>query len=214
MKHGLGIMLLLWPLALLAEQTVVVSDVLPINVREGAGTGFAIVAAVKSGQRLTVLDSKPGYYKVRTPKGNVGWVLARFVQDEPVARELLAIAQQQRDAALQQAAEQSAQLQALSQRHEQAQTELDDTRAREASLQLELSQLRELAQEPLALQRRNDELEQALSGLRKQHQGLQDQTEQRGALRSHMLLGAGLLLVGLLLGLIIPLLRPRTSSWS
>ena len=67
-----------------AETTVVVTaDTL--NVRAGPGTSYKVVAQVKRGTVLTVLErSQLGdWLKVRTPAQIVGWVSARYVAPGP-----------------------------------------------------------------------------------------------------------------------------------
>lgn len=197
-----------------AAKTVVVSDQLPINVRSGVGTGHGIIGAAHSGERLEVLGEEPGYYKVRTPRGKEGWVLARFVQDEPVARDQLEALQTQRDSAVQ-AREQAEQgLEALRSEHAALLEAHEQLLSEAQTLRQQLNEVSTAAASTLEIQQRNTELEQALGDAQVQGEALRDDLNSRELRRSNMLLGAGILLAGLLIGLIIPLLRPRrTSSW-
>lgn len=83
----LFLLLLLSPA--MAQETVIVSDHLPINVRGGPGSPHPVIAEVRSGDALLVLERQPGYLKIRSPNGKEGWVLSRFVQDQPVAQQRL-----------------------------------------------------------------------------------------------------------------------------
>lgn len=211
MKLWLGL-LLLWPVSVLAAETVVVKDVLPINVRSGPGTSFSIVAAVKSGQKLTVLEKKSGYYKVRTPKSNEGWVLARFVQSGPVAQEQLKAVSVERDNAVEK-------LKAVEQEFTQLRQRYDDLNARFARLQSTVGAapaaevLPQKASAPSATP-----TPMPISQMAAPEADFIVASPSTGAgaypdlLKRSMLLGAGLLLAGILLGLIIPLLRPRKRS--
>lgn len=194
--------------------TVVVSDYLPINVRKGPGPRDSIIAAVKSGDRLEVLGRQPGYLKVRTPKGNVGWVLARFVQDEPVARDRLAAAEQQRDAAEVALAAVQEEAATLRQRNTELSEAQDMLQARVAELESELERISEAAGSTLEIQSRNDALKQKVRKMEEQSAALRLEIDAQDVRRSSLILGAGILVVGLLLGLILPLLRPRRSGWS
>lgn len=208
------VLLLILPLCAAASETVVVSDQLPINVRSGVGTGHAIIGAAHSGERLEVLGQEPGYYKVRTPRGKEGWVLARFVQKEPVARARLDAAQTERDKAVAaaEAAEQA--LQTLEAEHAALSAAHEQLQAEAVNLRQELQEISSAAASTLEIRARNKDLQQTLADAEAQGQALQGELSARESRRSNMLLGAGILLAGILLGLIVPLLRPRrTSNW-
>ncbi len=199
--------------ALAAAETAIVSDHLPINVR-GPGPEDRIIAAVRSGERLVVLERQPGYLRVRTPKGDEGWVLSRFTQTEPVARERLAAAEQARDAALARSRELSARLSELQAAHEGLQGTHGELQARSESLGAELARVRAAAASTLEIQQANEQLQRELLDMDEAMQALQLDAQTQDSRRASLILGAGILLAGLLLGLIIPFLRPRRSGWS
>ena len=208
------LILLTLPIVASAAQSVVVSDKLPINVRSGVGTGHGIIGAAHSGERLIVLDEQPGYYKVRTPRGKEGWVLARFVQQQPVARERLEAMQSERDAAVTARDQAMIELGQLRDAHEALRSDHQALQDEVEALRQQRDEIAHAAASTLEIQQRNGELEQALADARSQGEDLREDISSRRLRRSNMLLGAGILLCGLLLGLIFPLLRPRrTSSW-
>lgn len=208
------LILLTLPFVASAAQTVVVSDQLPINVRSGVGTGHGIIGAAHSGERLLVLEEQPGYYKVRTPRGKEGWVLARFVQQQPVARERLEAMQAERDAAIAARDQAVTELEQLRSAHDALRSEHQALKDEAGALRQQRDEIASAAASTLEIQQRNAELEQTLADVRNQGENLREDITSRRLRRSNMLLGAGILLCGLLLGLIFPLLRPRrTSSW-
>lgn len=208
------LILLVLPFVVSAADTVVVSDKLPINVRSGVGTGHGIIGAAHSGERLQVLEQQPGYYKVRTPRGKEGWVLARFVQQQPVAREQLETLQAERDAAIATRDQAQAEIEQLRDKHEGLRASYQALQDEADALRQQRDEIASAAASTLQIQQRNTELEQALVDAQSQGQSLREDLTSRRLRRSNMLLGAGILLSGLLLGLIIPLLRPRrTSGW-
>jgi SH3 domain protein len=75
-------------------QTRYVSDRLEVTLRTGTSTQHSIVRMLPSGTRLEVLETEPasGYARVRTADGVEGWVLSRYLMDQPAAREQLAAA--------------------------------------------------------------------------------------------------------------------------
>ena len=68
-----------------------VSDQFEITLRSGPSTSNAIQLMVDSGTRLEVLerDAESGYSRVQTQGGTEGWVLTRYLMNEPSAREQL-----------------------------------------------------------------------------------------------------------------------------
>ena len=74
-----------------AQTTRYVSDELEITMRNGQGLDFGIRKMLKSGTELAVLENDPsGYSKVRTNDGVEGWVLSRYLVNNPSARDQLA----------------------------------------------------------------------------------------------------------------------------
>lgn len=51
-----------------------------VNVRSGTGTNFDIVAKVKKGSKMIILDEKNGWYRVKLEDGKLAWV-ANYVVD-------------------------------------------------------------------------------------------------------------------------------------
>ena len=68
-----------------------VSDEFEITLRSGPSTSNAIELMLNSGTELEVLerDAESGYSRVRTGGGTEGWVLTRYLMNEPARRETL-----------------------------------------------------------------------------------------------------------------------------
>jgi len=54
-----------------------------IAIRRGQGTEYKIVAMVKDGVKVEVIEESEFYKKVRTSTGREGWVLSRFLSPNP-----------------------------------------------------------------------------------------------------------------------------------
>ncbi len=65
-----------------AAETVYVKGVMKITMRTGPGRDHKIIAMIKSGDSLEMLDSKNGWSHVKTFSGKEGWVLTRFITDK------------------------------------------------------------------------------------------------------------------------------------
>ena len=50
-----------------------------LNVRKSASTKSSIVVKVKKGATVTILDSKSGWYKIKTSNNKTGWVSSKYI---------------------------------------------------------------------------------------------------------------------------------------
>ena len=73
-----GILLLLLSTPILAE-TMYVSDVLKLTVRAGKGQDYKIISVIQSGQTVDVLQPEDKWALVRLNDGKEGWVLTRYL---------------------------------------------------------------------------------------------------------------------------------------
>lgn len=78
-----------------AEEYAYVNDVIYINLRSGPGPQDPTLSVIPSGTRLQMLerDVDKGISRVRLDTGEEGWVLNRFLREDPIARDRLAAAQ-------------------------------------------------------------------------------------------------------------------------
>ncbi|HXH03832.1 MAG TPA: TIGR04211 family SH3 domain-containing protein [Candidatus Competibacteraceae bacterium] len=216
MKKLLFLGLLLAPLLVQAQNaTRYISDNLEVPMRAGTSTRFKIVKMLTSGTPVEVLqtNAEEGYSLVRTG-GVQGWVLTRYLMDTPSARDSLASAQaavaplQQENDGLRQSIEQlKAEKQALETR--QNQLVADNQR-----LSQELAQIRKAAANAIAIDTQNKQLQERTVDLESQLQMLQQENQvlRDSSAQARFLTGAGVLFGGILLGLILPRLRPQKRS--
>ena len=199
--------------AAVAAESVYVSDQLEITLRTGPGVKNKIIAMLNSGDKLEVLQKNPeGYTEVRTATGKTGWVLQRYLMSAPAARTRL----EEIEAREQQVAAQQAEIEQLRNDLALSRTESGSVQQQNAALQTELKQVRKVAADTLAINEKNSELEAALekaeaqqTSLRLDNERLRSNTEQAWFVR-----GAGVILLGMLLGLLIPKLRfKKKRKW-
>lgn len=107
MRKRFSLLLLLLSLTgAAAAETIYVNDQLRLGVRPEPGKGSTL-EVVLTGTPLQVLEREGNYIKVRTEKGNEGWVAKIYTSEElPAAQQLAALreefeAQQQQLAGLQ-----------------------------------------------------------------------------------------------------------------
>jgi len=200
-----------------AETTRYVSDELEITMRNGQGVKFAIRKMLSSGTKLDVVETDPsGYSKVRTETGTEGWVLTRYLDNQPSSRNRLAASEQKAANLELEIAQYKTEIEALSSQNNDTGSQnltLTETSQR---LSKELDDLRRTASNAMALDTENHLLKEQLQETDHQTQlliiensGLKDNNA-----KTWFLVGAAVLIAGLLLGLIIPRLRfQKKSSW-
>ena len=76
-----GILLFLLSTPILAE-TMYVSDVLKLTVRTGKGQDYKIISVIQSGQTVEVLQPEGKWAFVRLHDGKEGWVLTRYLTNK------------------------------------------------------------------------------------------------------------------------------------
>lgn len=184
-------------------ETGYATDALPVPIRRGTSTEHKILRMVPSGTPLQILetDDAEGYSKVKTPEGTVGWILTRYLMDQPPPRQLAAQLQSQVD-----------NLEEKNKVLKEKADALDTTSASLTRCSEELSEIQHTAAQTLSIERENRSLQQEAAQAREQADYFQQEnTSLRDeSKRNWFLTGAGVGLGGVILGLIMPsLLRRR-----
>jgi SH3 domain protein len=216
----ISILFILSSVAAAQARTVWVDDQLYLPVRAGAGTQYRIIEnAVPSGTPLELIETTDsGYTRVRTPKGNEGWVSSQYLSDTPIAKDKLKRANQQLEQAQNELAQTREQLASVTKERDSLASSESSLSDRSASLQEELKRIKSIAADSINLNRRNRELREENQKIRNDLEVLTAENERLEASKESdfMLLGAGLVLGGVLLALILPMLKPtrKTDNWA
>lgn len=184
-------------------ETGYATDALPVPIRRGTSTEHKILRMVPSGTPLQILetDDAEGYSKVKTPEGIVGWILTRYLMDQPPPRQLAAQLQSQVD-----------NLEEKNKVLKEKADALDTTSASLTRCSEELSEIQHTAAQTLSIERENRSLQQEAAQAREQADYFQQENAslRDESKRNWFLTGAGVGLGGVILGLIMPsLLRRR-----
>lgn len=201
-----------------AQTTRYVTDQLEVDMRSGQSTQHRIVSMLRSGTSVQVLeeDKDSGWSRVRTSQGE-GWILTRFLDNQPSARERLARAEQ--ELARQQAtvAELREQQRDTNAGNTSLSRQVEELTRSNQTQEQELTRIRRASANALALDEENRTLKERLSRLERDYQMLEQQAEalRDSSDRDWFMVGAGVLLLGGLIGLILPKIRwKRKSAWN
>jgi len=173
---------------------------------------------LSSGARVMVLeeDTQTGYSRVSLDDGSEVWILTRFLMTEPAARAQLAEAQEKFTRERDNARELASQLETVT----QTSGEIEKSRSALATdkklLQTELAQIKQAAANTLAIKERNQSLDKQLQAVsmdldaaEQRNRALKERSE-----RDWFIAGAGVLLGGIIIGLVIPKIRwKRRRGW-
>ena len=212
------LVLLLGLVTTATAETRYVSDRLDIQMRTGKGTKFRILRMLPSGTALEVLeiDKETGYTRVRAPGGVEGWVLTRVLMKGQAARDKLADAEKRLASLELENRKLSSSFHTLKTEKGSADQELGKFDRENRKLSQELDNIRRTASSSLAIDAENRELksrivayERQVQSLQQENSGLKDRTA-----RDWFMVGAGVVVLGMIIGLIIPRIRWRKkSSW-
>ena len=208
--------LLLGTLSTAFAQSAWVTDEFEITLRTGPSTSNAIRLSLSSGSRLEILeeDGEAGYTRVRTAGGTEGWVLTRYLMNEPSAREQLTDLTNQLSSASDEGASLATQLNAIRGEYREAEQQIGRLEREKEVLQGELDEIRRTAANVLAIDSQNDELQEKLTNAGIEIDRLNEEVRALTgqSTRSWFITGAAVLVGGIILGLILPRLRWQRRS--
>ncbi len=203
----------------LAEDYRWVSDVLYVPLRGGKGNQYRILdKGLKSGTRLTVLSEDGEWTEVRTASGEVGFMRSQFLVKTPTAALKVSAAEAQLSKIQKEYSELKQQLGDARSSGSELSQELQAANSRADQLQAELDELKRISANAVSLNQRHQQLmhdhqimQTDMDILKAEKERLQDD-----ARNTFFLYGAGAVLLGVIITLIVPTLRRRKrySEWA
>ncbi len=202
----------------LAVEKRYVKDELWLPLRTGPGQEYRIIKSLQSGEHLIFIEQPEDsdYTKVKTDKGDEGFVLTRFLDDEPVAKEKLILAQRELESVREQLQQAEQQRDDLQQQLSSTSNSSESLQQQNTELQQELNRITAISDNALALDEkakkltlRNQDLEIQVEALTAENAQLRDDNRY-----TYLIYGGGLVVIGIFAGLVLPALRSkRSSSW-
>ncbi len=218
MKPALLFILLLVICGGLHAESRYVTDQFKITMRSGASTSHKILHMLPSGSKVDVVrsDAGSGYTQVRV-SGELGYVLSRHLMKNPSARAQLA-GMQARLRELQEAPGQlSSKLTALQREHDALQIAHAELREIKQQLERELEGIRRTSADAVRINNERNELRKNVASMTRERENLKQENRDLAnqSTQQWFLIGAGVIIIGIIIGLILPHLRfqRRKSSW-
>ncbi len=180
-------------------QTQYVTENLSTYLRKGPGDQFKISGAIQAGEKVTLIDKKERYSLVRDSKNREAWILNSELTSTPSSKELTP---------------------QLQQKVQELTTKLNsidkDWQQRTAEMQRRTQQADQQSNELLE---QNAQLKRELDILKNKNRDLEaiQDASSREIMIQYFIYGGSVLGVGLLLGLLIPVLLPRrkrNNGWA
>lgn len=191
-----------------AQQKMYVTDKLQVTVRSGPSIENKVIYVARTGEVVTILEgpNREGWAKVRVA-GKEGWMMARYLQEKMPAALRLKVLDPQNKNLLQR-------LEELTRTKEELQQQLLQTRQKLEAVEDAYQRLQKEAAGTLKLKAEHAKLKKAYAEKSRRVQELTTEVESLrfGNNLKWFLAGAGVLVVGWLMGLAFGRRRRRSST--
>ena len=169
-----------------------IADEISVTLREKPSNEAGSLGQLRSGMRVALLESlgADSFARIRTTDGREGWITARFLSDQPAAKDQLL----------------------------QARKDVDEAHAQVQKLQRDLDSAQQQlakARPALELAADNDRLRADIAQRERAVSELEHRYDAEKARRDTLMTGAALVGGGVILGLLLPLLGRgrKRSAW-
>jgi len=199
--------------------TKYVGDHLIITLRSGQGNQHKIIKTITTGTKLEIIEEFPdtGYAHVTLDDGTEGWVRTQYLSDAPVAKLLLDRLQKRYDKLKGQAGSSIDELKSLKAEFANLSKEYKKLEKDHKAATERMTRINQVAAKPILLDKENRELKEKnvtltneMQLVSQENQILKDRSD-----RDWFIAGGGVMVMGILLGLLLPKLRGgKKSSWS
>ena len=168
-------------------ETVYVGGVMKITMRTGPGTKHKVLSMVSTGDSLEIIENGRDWTQVRNTDGKEGWVLTRFItRDVPMERQVDALEKKNKD------------LTVVLEKIRAENRDVEATQEKLAVIEDAYNRLKKKSADFLALEATHEEMTQAFTQQKDRILTLENRLSQEDI--KWFLSGAGLLVVGIILG--------------
>lgn len=205
--------------SLLYAKTMYIGDTFYATLRSGQGTQFQIKKSLKTGTKVDVLktDDQSGYSLVQGPDGTQGWIITRYLSGQPVAADRLVKVSAELQDARSSVQDLRKQLNQVSGEKQKLADENKTLQGKLDKVSQQLDHIKSVSQDALNLDKRNSQLQETNQKLHNQVEILAAENDRLKGKResNYMMIGGGLVILGVLIAVLIPWLKPtrKTDSW-
>ena len=219
MKHVTALLLLICCISTAQAETGYVTDSFKVTLRSGESSSHKILRMLPSGTAIEIVSANPesGYSFVRTQGGAEGYILTRQLLKQPTARLQLDEMKAKVEALQRAPGELQKELQELQEKHNKLSKDHKALTQTKNKLEKDLNSIRRTAANAVRISNERNELSKQVATLtrnveelKQENKDLSNQTAQ-----DWFLIGAAVIIGGIIIGLILPHLRfqRRKSSW-
>jgi len=179
-------------------ETMYVSNIIKITLRTGPGTDHRVVKMLESGQKVEIIYQEADWSQVRLEDGDKGWLLTRFVSAEKPSSVLLKSLQNNHDLLLKK----------TKNIREENKNFTKENNSLAAELTASQKELKKITDKYSSLKKESADFISLKSNYEKARKNLSEQTEKVAVMEKQLvnkniilfLLGAGILLIGFIVG--------------
>lgn len=199
-----------------ATAALYVTDQLEITLRSGAGLDYKILRMLPSGTSLETLEDKEGWSRVRTPKGDEGWVITRYLTSEPPKGPRLEAALRELEAQRAETARQKTELEAARADRDRNGAEARQLQGRLEAVEKELQSWKRVNADVMALKERAETLQVSQEGSQAEMDRLRTDNQSLKARETFYWFFSGVvvLLLGWVLGYVYASSRQKAKASS
>lgn len=189
-----------------------VIDTLRVPIRSGPSNAHRVIKVLKSGTRLKVTSKgdNEDFVQVKTPDSLEGWIRSRYISDQPIARDRLVVLEKRYKPLIEEKDKLKAEIKDLTANVNQLSIQKRSIETKNVKLEQELKRISSLSGNVIEidnknklLSQENGELSKRLEQLKTENEKLNSSTRNEG-----IKLGIGAVMLGLILGIILPYLKP------
>jgi len=199
-------------------KTLYITDVLYVTIRDSYMESSNVIKTLKSGVMLEEIgEEQEGYAFVRTEDGIEGWIKSRYLIEEPTAALTLSKIQTRLEKLDAESSDFKEKYTQARQKQKEVEKEFKRLESQSQNLMNENARLKKLSANPLLLSQENEKLKLDYQALESEVLVLRQENEtfKTTSGRDWFLVGAGVLVVGLIIGLVIPNMRlSKKNEWA
>lgn len=205
---------------LLRAEPAYITDHFSVTVRSGESAQHRVIAILETGAKVDVISSnaKKGYTKVRLQNGKQGYILTRQLKQNLIAQHQLEALQQKINDMQGEPNALKLKLADLNQQYAQLQTTHQKLANVKREIETELATVKRTSADAIRISNERNQLRKQVTDLTRSNEELKQEKRELNNEQQQrwFMIGAGVVIIGILIGLILPRLyvgRQKESSW-